>query len=88
MRYSCGGFVDSTSPELTRPGWVRQVSGVAVGDAAGVGVMTGTEGVCVAINCGKKAVGCGVEVGAGNSDGEQAVMKMRSVSSAAIHFVA
>ena len=76
MRYCCGGWKELIAPSSTRPGSVRQVNGVAVGDAASVGV-TGF-GVEEAVG-----EGTGVEVGIGWVEGEQAVKIARSMSNVA-----
>ena len=54
MKYACAGLVDSSLPSSTRPGWLRQASGVCVADAVLVGgaeVIVGCEvevtGICV-----------------------------------------
>ena len=74
MRYCCGGLKELIAPSSTRPGNVRQVSGVAVEVWANVGVSSvGVE----------EAIGDGTGVGVGimGVDGEQAVSITRSVSS-------
>lgn len=81
MRNSCGGVVESRLPSSTRPGVVRQASGVtvnvgmaeAVGVAVGVGETVGEEGG-------------GVEIG--GLRGAQALNPPKSRSRAPIHFIA
>ena len=79
MRNSCGGLVESRLPASTRPGFVRQASGVIVKVGTG-------EGISVGIGIGVS--GIGVEVGRGGFDGEQAVIVAKSASSIEIAFVA
>ena len=82
MKYSCGGFVVSSEPASTRPGWVRQASGV------GVRVSVGGCGVKVSVGSGVKVGGEGVSVGKGSSDGEQAESIERSAIRIIVSFVA
>ena len=86
MRYSCGGFVDSSLPTSTRPGWVRQVSGVGIGEL--VEVMMVVETVAVLLIWGVEVGDKGVGEGTDCSDGKQAVMKVRSASRISVCFVA
>ena len=72
--------MDSSLPNSTRPGWVRQVSCV------GIGVFIETVGAMSI--CGVEVGEKGVGEGTGCSDGEQAVMNARSVSRIVIHFAA
>jgi hypothetical protein len=81
MRNSCGGSVDGRLPSSTRPGCVRQVSGVLVEVGAG-------EGVSVAVGMGGAVGDMDVWVGAGGFSGEQAERAARKVNSVAICFMA
>ncbi len=69
MRNSCGGLEEGRVTTSTRPGCVRQASGVDVVVGAGEGVNVGGGG-CVAVD--GSAVDVGVAVGWFNSKGEQA----------------
>ena len=82
MKYSCGGFVEVSAPDSTRPGWVRQANGV------GVNVSVGGNGVKVNVGSGMEVGGRGVSVGKGCSDGEQANSVARSASRIIVSFVA
>ena len=64
---NCGGLVESSSPLSTRPGWVRQVNGMAVGMRVDVAV-----GAMVAVG------GLSVGVGIGWFDEEQAESPRKS----------
>ena len=79
MRNSCVGLVESRLPASTRPGFVRQASGVIVNVGTG-------EGISVGIGVGVS--GIGVDIGRGGFDGEQAVIVARSASNVEIAFVA
>ena len=81
MKYSCGGLVDATVPESTRPGSVRQVGceGFAIVSVVGAGVRVGW---------GAEAGELGVDVSTDGLDGEQAVMSTSSVKRVPIHFAA
>lgn len=74
MKYACGGCVVLSRPSSTRPGAVRQASGVEVG------VSVGGEGVNVNVGSGSGVGGIRVGVGKGWLDGEQATSPARSVS--------
>ena len=84
MMYSCGGLVEASSPVSTRPGWVRQVSGVDVGISVAGRDVSVDIGVGVDVRIGRIWLGVGI----GTSDDEQAVMNVSSASSCVIHFVA
>ena len=71
----------SSVSDSTRPGWVRQVNCV------GLGVLF-IEAVGILLIRGVGVGGKGVGERTGESDGEQAVMKARSVSRNVVHFVA
>ena len=77
MKYCSGGLVVVRVPCSTRPGWDRQVNGVAVGSSVG-------EGDTVGNFVGNGGGDEGVDVGTGWLDGEQAVMN----ASSAIHNIA
>ena len=81
MRNSCGGLVESRLPASTRPGFVRQASGVIVNVGTG-------EGISVGIGVRVSGIGVCVAVGRGGFEGEQAVMVVRSANSIEIAFVA
>lgn len=81
MRNSCGGVVESRLPSFTRPGFVRQASGVLVKVGAGeaVGVVGNVGGI---VDEGS----VGVEIG--GLGGAHAENPPRSRSSAPIRFIA
>ena len=81
MRNSWGGLVESRLLSSTRPGFVRQASGVLVGVGKG-------EGIRVGGRVGGAVVEGGMAVGAGCSEGEQAKDAPRRRSSAPIRFIA
>jgi hypothetical protein len=58
MRNSWGGLVESRLPSSTRPGLVRQASGVLVGVGKGEGIRVG-ERVGGTVAEGRMAVGAG-----------------------------
>ena len=82
MKYACGGFVASSMPSSTRPGWVRQVNG------GGGGVSVGGEGIKVFAGSEVDVGGIAVGVGKGWLDGEQATSPARSESSIVIRIIA
>ena len=81
MRNSCGGAVESRLPSSTRPGFVRQASGVLVGGGRGEGVRVGGR---VEETVGERRMGVGI----GGFKGEQAENPLRSRNSIPIRFIA
>jgi|GEM_PF-5009220 len=80
MRNSCGGVVEFRLPSSTRPGFVRQASGVTVdvGTDEAIGI-TGSVGDVVGEGI------SGVEID--GADGEHAADPPRSRSSVPIRFI-
>ena len=81
MRNSCGGVVESSLLSSTRPGFVRQASGVPVEVGTG-------ETVGVAGSVGGMVAEANVGVAVGGLSGEHAENPPRSRSSDAITFIA
>ena len=80
MRNSWGGLVESRLPSSTRPGLVRQASGVMVEVGTG-------DGVSVAGRVGEIIGGGEVGVGVGWLKGAQAYSPARNMRSDAINFI-